>query len=522
MILGLLVGLMLSPTRNIEYSNSPIRQSNSLKLNNALKIINENYVDILDSDTLVGLMLNSTLYELDPHSRYLTREEMEKESESLQGKFDGIGIMLKVTDDTTRVDIVFANGPSAGLLQAGDKIVSVDGEVVAGKGLSSDEIVSKIRGPKRTNVDLGIKRYGEEGTRHVTVTRDVIQTNSISYSGIIRPNVGYIHLTRFSETSYSEFRKALYELQSQGMKDLVLDLRDNGGGIMSAATKIVDEFLPGEELIVYTQGAHSTREEWHSHPGGMFSKGRLVILINENSASASEIVSGAIQDNDRGIIVGRRSFGKGLVQQQFMMGDGSAMWLTTARYYTPSGRCIQRPYEQGSDEYYLESIKHIMYDMMEDTCLTYINDSTPYYTAKGRIVYGGGGIYPDYPLPFRKDKNLAYYNKLLGEGILGDYAFDYVTKNWKTLRSRYATAEQYAKEFQISDAVWNGLLAYGEKKGAKKDAKSLAAYGQEIRLRLKAEIGASLYDMDTFYKIMLPTDREINQAIEYLLKQPTK
>lgn len=518
--LGIVMGNAVSKKKDMGGSSA---QRNSLyKLSSALKTMEDEYVDEIDYDSIVDRMLGTTLQSLDPHSRYLSVEELSKEDEYLHGQFDGVGVILYYIDDTACVEQVFENGPSNGKLQTGDRIVTIDGETVAGVGLTNTEVVGKIRGPKRSKVDLGVKRYGEEGLHHVVLTRNVINTYSISYSGMVDDHTGYVRLTKFIESSYREFYDAVSRLKRKGMTDLVLDLRSNGGGLLDQAINICDELLPGNELIVYTEGAHQSRQDVHSRPGGLFAKGNLVVLIDENSASASEIVSGAIQDNDRGIIVGRRSFGKGLVQRQFMLPDKSAMYLTVARYYTPSGRCIQRPYDKGTDEYYNDYLKQVMFDFTQDSMLTCVTDSTPYRTTKGRIVYGGGGIYPDYPLPYHTDLDIVYYNKLLEKGLTTRWAFDYVTREWGNLKKRYPKSEDFVKKYTVSEAMWQEFLRYAESKGVRRDARSLAKYGGMIRLRLKAELANCLYSTDTFYEIMLPEDEDISRALEIKKKHLNK
>lgn len=514
-MVGLLLGSRLNPRMGEERL---VQRSSQYKIGEALQLIEDEYVDEIDYDSLVGKVLGMTLQSLDPHSRYLSAEELSKEDEYLHGQFEGIGVVLYYIDDTACVEQVFADGPSNGMLQTGDRIVTIDGENVAGVGLTNTEVVGKIRGPKRSKVDLGVKRYGEEGLHHVVVTRNVINTYSISYSGMIEKGIGYVRLTKFIESSYKEFADALNKLRRNGMTDLVLDLRSNGGGLLDQAIMICDELLPGNELIVYTEGAHDMRRDVRSRPGGLFGKGNLVVLIDENSASASEIVSGAIQDNDRGIIIGRRSFGKGLVQRQFLLSDHSAMFLTVSRYYTPSGRCIQRPYDKGTDEYYNDYLKRVMFDFGQDSTLTCVTDSTPYRTTKGRVVYGGGGIYPDYPLPYHTDEDVVYYNRLMEKGLPTRFAFDYVTKEWKNLKKSYASAEEFVKRYDVSEALWQEFLRTAERKGVPRDGRSLAKYGGQIRLRLKAEIGNCLFGNDTFYQIMLPQDEDIERALKITKK----
>lgn len=497
-------------------ANSLLSSGKSSEKMNALwNIITNNYVDNTENDTLTDRVYSSILSALDPHSIYLTPKQVSAEVESLRGNFEGVGIVLRVINDTVRVAQVIAGGPAekAGV-EAGDYVLAVDGEPVSGVKMESDLVVKKLRGPRKSTVDVKIKRLTEEGTRYVKIVRDVIETPTLSYSGMIDTQTGYIRLTRFGESTYNEFRQAVNDLKKEGMKRMILDLRDNGGGLLTAAIQICDELLPGKELIVYTEGAHQRRTEEHSHKGGLFDKGEVVVMINEYSASASEIVAGAIQDNDRGLIAGRRSFGKGLVQQQFPLPDKSAILLTVARYYTPSGRSIQRPYDKGNDEYYESFIQQILDGYGNDSLILQITDSTPYQTVKGRTVYGGGGIYPDHIISYKSDSNIVYYNQLVTKGIINDYVFDYVSRNGREIKKHYATANSFIQNYTVSNTILEDIFLKGEAKGLTRNAKSIKKYRKEILSRIKAEIGEMLYNTASFYAIMLWTDPEVQEALK--------
>lgn len=488
---------------------------NSYKLNAIWNLVNSRYVDPIEGDTLVERIYASILSTLDPHSNYLSGAALAKETEALQGHFEGIGIVIKIVNDTVCVGQVIADGPSerAGL-QAGDRILKVDGRNVAGVSMSSDTVISLLRGPRKSTANVEILRLSEGKARNVKIVRDVISTPSVTYSGMIDTETGYIRLSRFGATTYEEFCESLKTLKDKGMKHLVLDLRANGGGMLNAAIDICDELLPGKELIVYTEGAHQRRENAYSKPGGLFCQGKVTVIIDEFSASASEIVAGAIQDNDRGTIVGRRSFGKGLVQQQFSLPDNSAVLLTIARYYTPSGRCIQRPYDRGTDEYYADFLNHVAEEYTTDSILYQINDSTPYHTTKGRIVYGGGGIMPDHVIHIKSDPKVVYYNKLVNKSVINNYAFNIVSKKGTEIKKSFPKEEDYVKKYNIDNSQLEGLFIAAEKAGIMRDKTSIDTYREEIRARLKAEIGDMLYTNNAFYKLLLPYDPELKEALK--------
>lgn len=514
-LFGILVGMLLIP------SGRSRREVRSLsKLDEAMDLIEHYYVEDMNRDTLTDQMIDAMLATLDPHSHYLAGDELKHETEQIQGGFEGIGVVLHYEDDTACVGQLIAGGPAerAGLLP-GDRLMMCDTVKLSGVGMSNEEVVKHLRGRHHSRANIAVKRYGEEGLRHITVVRDLIGTPSLTYSGMIDSKTGYIRLTRFCETSHEEFCTAVKELKKKGMQRLIFDLRDNGGGLLSAAIDIADELLPGKELIVYTSGDNQRRQNVYSHRGGLFCEGELAIMIDEYSASASEVVSGAIQDNDRGIIVGRRSFGKGLVQRQFDLSDGSAIWLTIARYYTPSGRCIQRPYDKGSDEYYSDFLKQIVEENLSDSTLMLITDSTQYRTAAGRVVYGGGGIYPDKPLRLRTDSLFVYYNQLISKQIINKYAFGIVTKHYKELKKKYPTEEDFVKSYKVTDAMMQEMYALGDKMGAKRNPRTIARYGEEIRLMVKGTIGESLYTMETHYRIMLDTDYEVKETLNIMNKK---
>ena len=522
-IVGTLAAVHAFRTHEVEVGYAG---SGDAKLNAIWSIVDRKYVDQIEGDSVMDRVYAALLSTLDPHSVYLPREVLDRENESLMGRFEGVGVAIRVIRDSVCAYQVVPGGPSekAGVL-AGDRILSVNGLPLSGVSMTADSAVTLLRGPRKSTAALQIMRPGERKPRQINVVRGVIHTPSIPYSGMIDKTTGYVRIDRFSENTYDEFRTAVTALNEKGMKRLVLDLRDNGGGLMSAAQGICDELLPGREMIVYTEGAHQRREVSRSSNGGLFCRGELIVLLNEFSASASEIVAGAVQDNDRGVVMGRRSFGKGLVQQQFPLSDGSALQLTIARYYTPSGRCIQRPYDKGTDEYYSDFVSRIIDEQTADSLLAAVTDSTPYHTSMGRTVYAGGGIMPDYIIRYKSDENVVYYNKLLNKGIVGDYVFDYVSANGAAIRASYATPEDFLSKYRVDDAMMQQLFERAGKAGIARDDKCISRYREEIRARVKAHIGEMLYSSGLFYAVQLPFDPEVKEALSAapsLLKTITK
>ena len=426
LIAGILIGNRLTPVSTINSGGFHLNKYD--KLSDVVNYIMKEYVDTLDKNKLTEEGINGILENLDPHSQYITAEQFHDVNDPLLGNFEGIGIQFRIEKDTIIVIQPIAGGPSekAGLI-AGDRIVRIDDTLVAGVKFSDTDAMKKLKGKKGTKVKVGIYRRGLSNLLDFMITRDVIPTYSIDISFMPETSIGYIKLSKFSATTYNEFKAAVTELKGKGMNKLILDLRDNAGGYLQAAIDISDEFLHKDKLIVYTIGKNQPKESFFASAKGNLEDNPVVILIDEGSASASEIVAGAIQDNDRGEIIGRRSFGKGLVQRQLDFPDGSALRLTVARYYTPTGRCIQKPYIKGNgfEEYYSESYHRFTNGELEEKDSIHFNDSLKYTTPGGKVLYGGGGIMPDVFIPVDKDPQLKYYNQLLQTGLIFRFAFDY-------------------------------------------------------------------------------------------------
>ena len=438
MALCIIVGIVIGTFYTNHFSGNRLNiiNSGSNRLNNLLHIVDDQYVDTVNIDSLVEKAIPQILAELDPHSVYISARNVQIANDDLRGSFSGVGIEFNIRKDTLHIQNVIKNGPAeqAGLL-AGDKIVSIDGQPFTGKSVTNEEAMHRLKGPKGTKVKIGIMRYGEKKVKQFVVTRDDITTKSISAVYMLDDSTGYVRIRNFGERTYAEMLAALFELSTHGFNNLVIDLRDNNGGYLQAATQMVNEFLPKNRLIVYTEGRKSPRTEYKSDGRGSYQQIPLVVLINEGSASAAEIFAGAIQDNDRGTVIGRRSFGKGLVQQQISFSDGSMIRLTIARYYTPSGRCIQKPYTRGDDTGYEQDMLS-RYEHGEFFSQDSIKHTGPaYHTSIGRTVYGGGGITPDIFIPEDTVNITSYYKEAAISGLMLQFAFNYTDENRLKLKT---------------------------------------------------------------------------------------
>lgn len=507
MVLGVLMGVMLTSHSGGNASSHSLQG----KMVEVMKLVESEYVDEVDIDSLSERLVAVMLSELDPHSTYQSARETERTEEMMRGNFEGVGIVLHREGDTTFVGQVLAGGPSDGVgIMPGDLILAVDGVNVV--GMQSDSVVSRLRGNRGTKVKVAVDRCGRR--LEFGIRRGVVDHTTLSYSTMLDDTTGYIILSTFAETSHDEFRSALKRLKRLGMSRLIFDLRGNGGGSLSSAIGIANELLPSGSLIVYTQGQHQRRQNVYARPGGMFTEGSVVVMVDESSASASEVVSGALQDNDRATIVGRRTFGKGLVQREFHLDDGSSVLLTTARYYTPSGRSIQRPYDRGTDEYYRDYVQQVLDESYAENPTTHVTDSTPYHTVGGRVVYGGGGISPDKQLPYRKDRNYAYYNQLASHGLFNKVAFGYLRRNAEKLLSQYADATDFVKRFQVDDALLQRLVEDGQAIGIVPDKQSLQMLRRQMTDMIKANIGFFLFGTDAYYGVSIREDDDLKQVME--------
>lgn len=477
------------------------RQSNLKKLMNAQFAVSAFYVDSVNEEKVVEDAIRGMLDKLDPHSTYNTAEETQELQQPLQGKFSGIGISFNMKQDTLYVISLIAGGPSERVgLRPGDRIVSVNDTTVAGVKMKSNDIRKRLMGEKGSLVRVGVKRQGVADVMQFGITRDEIPIYSVDASYMVDSKTGYIRISRFAEATADEFEKAFKKLTGLGMKQLILDLSDNGGGYLNTAVELANWFLNAGETIVYTEGRTSPRYDATANGKGKYKTGKLVVLVNQYSASASEILSGAVQDWDRGVIVGRRTFGKGLVQRQFGFEDGSMMRLTTARYYTPSGRCIQKPYKAGEkDDYAMDVYKRLKDGELQHADSIHVADSLRYNTLKsGRIIYGGGGVIPDVFVPIDTTDYSKYYADLSAKGVLIQYTLGYVDKNRDELKKKYADVATFDKNFAVSNEMIQELIALGEKEGVKYDEEQFNTSKSLLELLVKSLIARDVFDQEAF------------------------
>ncbi len=494
------------------------RSSTNDKINSLLEYIEYQYVDTIDKKELVEKTVTSMLQSLDPHSSYIPASEFESVNEPLEGNFDGIGVEFNIIRDTIRVINPIEGGPSEKIgIRAGDKIIKVEGKNFAGVEITNKQVFEKLRGKSGTIVTVTILRNGIKKPLEFKITRDAIPLYSLDASYMINPTIGYIKISKFAATTYQEYLKAFNELSKQGMKKLILDLRGNPGGYLNAAVDISDEFLANGLQIVYTQGKANPKKIYKATEHGSFENNPLVVLIDEGSASASEIVAGAIQDNDRGTIIGRRSFGKGLVQDQLQLPDGSAIRLTIARYYTPTGRCIQKPYSDDKDQYYNEEYDRYLNGELLNEDSIKLDKTKKYKTPEGKTVYGGGGIMPDVFVPIDTAKANAVLNKIFYSGAINLFAFEYADKNRAKLKG-YGTAKNYIDQFEITPKILEEFYAYCEKKDLPLTSKIKEKTNEGIMPYLKAFIGRDVFDKDAYYPILNQKDKCILKATEVLSK----
>ena len=513
---GLYFGRQLTDNQLRIYLNNYNAQND--KLSRVLMMIENEYIDSISRDSLTELAIPAILKKLDPHSVYLPPKEFEQADEPLQGEFDGIGVVFNMATDTVIILNVIPSGPSrkAGVL-GGDRIIKVNDTLIAGQKWSQTAVMKRLRGPRGTQVKLSIERRGIDGLVDIVVTRDAIPLHSVEASMMMTDKIGFIKLSQFSRTSYAEIKKALLSLRAQGMKSLILDLRGNSGGFLDQAILIANEFLPAGALIVYTEDRNGKQMRQYSDGRGGSTDLKMAVLIDEASASSSEILAGALQDNDRGTIVGRRSFGKGLVQQQTPFEDGSALRLTVARYYTPTGRSIQKPYTAGDGESY----EHDLIDRFKrneffSADSIHFADSLRYTTAKGKVVYGGGGIMPDVFVPLDTLNVTKYYSEVSGRNILYRYTIEYADNHRKEL-SEAKSMRELKRLLDNDTALLNDFVRYAERQGVKPNWREIGRSRQIIEAQLRAFISRnSNLEDNAFYYFIRPIDSTMLRAIEEL------
>jgi carboxyl-terminal processing protease len=504
---GILLGAAMQSGSSLQNSYTSI-----LKFRDILSHIERSYVDEIDSEVLVEDAINSMLEKLDPHSVYIPKEDLELTKSQLEGQFEGVGIEFNLIKDTIYVVAPLSGGPSeAAGLKPGDKIVKVDGKTIAGTGLTNRDVFNLLRGPKGSKVELGVKRSTEEDLIDYTVVRDKIPQYSVAVNYMVNDEVGYIKVTRFSATTYDEFKKAINELKEQGMKKLILDLQDNPGGYMDRAINMADEFISGNKMIVYTDGKRARYDsQARAQRTGVFEEQPVIVLLNEGSASASEIVAGALQDNDRALIVGRRSFGKGLVQMPIDLNDGSQLRLTISRYYTPSGRSIQKPYDEKGDYRQDLSQRYEHGEYFSADSIKF-SDTLRYETRNGRVVYGGGGIMPDFFVPYDTSQNSVYMNRLFLSNTVNQYTLAYTENNRQKLEKM--GYKKYYKSFVVTDQMLQQIVALGKEQDVEFDQEGYQHSKELLRTHVKALIARSIWNNKGYYPIYNKTNEVFQQAL---------
>ncbi len=513
LVVGIAAGMLIGATFT---ESTPVNNElnrSVQKFREVLTLIDQNYVEEIQPEKLTEQAITHILRELDPHSSYITAADRREANEDLQGNFEGIGIEFNIFKDTIVVVTPLPGGPSeeAGI-QAGDRIISIDGKNVASAGFTNDDVRDHLKGPKATRVDIGIKRPGQRDTLSFSIERDKIPQYSVDASYMLDDDKGYIKISRFSATTYEEFREALTALKDQGMKKLIIDLQNNPGGYMDHAIQIADEFLPDEQRIVYTKGKQRRyNESANAERTGLFEEGPLIVLVNEGSASASEILTGALQDNDRALIVGRRTFGKGLVQAPMVLNDKSEMRLTISRYYTPSGRSIQKPYD-GDEDYSRDILRRYENGEFFSADSIHFNDSLKYKTRSGRLVYGGGGIMPDYFVPLDTVNTTEYLNRLFSHNVVQEYTFRYVNEHKEELEEM--GYERFFTNFTVTDDMLRNLMSVGEANGVKTRTAALKKEKRQFQLHVKAQIARQVWDSQGFYPLYNQDNDILQQAIK--------
>ena len=514
-ILSLLCVSAFAQFRVNHNDESPLR-----KLQFAEVAISNLYVDKVDEERLVENAIRGMLDKLDPHSSYLTPKEVEQSNEPLNGNFEGIGVQFNMIEDTLLVIQPVTNGPSekVGII-AGDRIVSVNDTAIAGVKMSKEEIMKRLRGPKGTKVRLGIVRQGIKDLLKFTVVRDKIPVKSVDATYMIRPGIGYIRIGSFGATTHDEFVESLSRLQQQGMVHLILDLQENGGGYLKAAVDIANEFLEKGDLIVYTEGRKVPRTEYKADGKGIFLNGKIVVLVDGYTASAAEIVTGAVQDQDRGLVVGRRTFGKGLVQRPIDLPDGSMIRLTIAHYYTPSGRCIQKPYKKGDNrDYAMDMLNRLKSGELMNADSIHFSDSLKYETLRQhRTVYGGGGIMPDEFVPLDTTIYTKFHRELAAKSIIIQQNLRYVDNHRKELQNRWTSFADFKQNYEVPKSLLDTIISEGEKQNIKPhDEAELQKTLPYLRIQLKALIARDLWDMSEYFSVFNEQNEMVKKALEML------
>lgn len=516
LLIGLLIGLKVHNLQKKKLTSS----TEYNKISSILRCIDENYVDKVDIDSITDCGVNSILGYLDPHSVYIPKQRFKEAEEEIEGNFEGVGVQFRIIEDTVTVIMPVQGGPSEKIgIKSGDRIVRVDTLDIAGIGITNEDVTKYLKGPKGSKVNLGIKRHSETQILDFEVQRDVIPNKSVDVYFMATSSTGYIKLSKFSRSTDKEFFEAALKLRDKGMQKLIVDLRSNGGGLLASCISMADMFLEKGDNIVYTEGRNRRRINISATGKGLFKDCELIVMIDEWSASASEIFAGAMQDNDRAIILGRRSFGKGLVQEQIDISDGSAIRLTTSRYYTPSGRSIQKPYKMGQNQDYEADLlnRYVSGEMTGQDTNLHHSDTLKYYTKKkNRLVYGGGGIEPDVLVPYRSGEIYTYWNTLSRKGLFYSFSFNYADKNRETLLSRYSSAQDFVENFKLGEDIFESFLQYTEKEGVARDNKSIEYNKERMLSILEAYIGRDLFDDFAFYPIYLKTDEDYIKALELI------
>ncbi|MFA8451151.1 MAG: S41 family peptidase [Bacteroidales bacterium] len=510
--------LLLLGSISSSYSQKiPDRRETSLKFAKLLFLIENYYVDTVNLGKITDKAIVAALKSLDPHSSYLSKKDLKVETERLEGSFDGIGIVFQIYQDSIMVVSPIPGGPSDKVgIQAGDRIVKIDDIEATGDKVNNKFVFDNLRGEKGSKVTLSIVRKGNKKPTDYTVTRDKIPLYSMDAAYMLTNKIGYIKLNRFARNTVKEYKKAIDSLQNIGLKSLVLDLRGNSGGYLSTAIELTSQFIPKGKLVVFTEGEHTRKNEFRALGNGDFEDGKLIVLINEGSASASEIVSGAIQDWDRGIIMGRRSFGKGLVQQPFPLTDGSQIRLTISRYHTPSGRCIQRSYAEGTEKYRKDIVNRIKNGELTNKDSIHFPDSLKYKTENGRIVYGGGGIMPDIFIPWDSTEFTSLYSDYIRKGVFNQFIISYLQKEKTNLVKKYPNFNDFQKSFKINNKMMDAFLEIGKKEEIEKKEDEFKRSENLIKLQIKALIAQRLFTQREYYQVINEEDETIHKAIELI------